>query len=252
MLVDSTLSTSDEEIERSMRVVSIMAHQDDEMHCLGTMLKCRARGDELTFVTLTDGSKGLVQQPDIDPEEAAAIRDGEMRVLAGQVGAAYINLREPDEFLYDSPAVRLELIEAIRATGADLIFTHYSEDYNLDHITVSSLVRHCAMQSCLPVLSTASDPLKAHPAIFMVAPHGPFNFPASHFVDISAFEDQKISLLCSHRSQEEAMQRAVGAGFDRLCRRQDGYWGQATGCDYAEAFAPMRGRGAIKPYSVLP
>jgi hypothetical protein len=53
-------------------------------------------------------------------------------------------------------------------------------------------------------------------------------------------------------SQEEAIRQAVGAGFDRLCCRQDGYWGQQVGCDYAEGLVPMRGRGAIKPYAVLP
>ena len=235
-----------------MNVVSIMAHQDDEMHCLGTMLKARARGDRLFFVTVTDGAKGFVQQPDIDPEEARRIRHAEMSDLARRLDVAYLNLREPDEFLYDTPEVRMELIEAIRQTQADLILTHYHEDYNLDHTTVSSLVRHCAMQSCLPVLPTESSPLAAHPAIFMVAPHGPFDFPATHFVDISDYEADKIALLSLHRSQEAAMQQAVGAGFDRLCHRADGYWGQQVGCDYAEAFAPMRARGAIKPYPILP
>jgi LmbE family N-acetylglucosaminyl deacetylase len=235
-----------------MRIVSIMAHQDDEMQCLGTLLKCRARGDDIAFVTLTDGSKGFVQQPDIEQGTAARIRDAEMHDLASRLGATYLNLREPDEFLYDTPDVRMKLIEAIRATGAELIFTHYHEDYNLDHTTVTSLVRHCAMQACLPVLPTPSPPLPEHPAVFMVAPHGPVVFPASHFVDISNFEDEKVALLASHDSQETAMQQAVGAGFDRLCRRLDGYWGQAVGCDYAEGFVPMRGRGAIKPHNVLP
>lgn len=235
-----------------MNVVSIMAHQDDEMQCLGTMLKCKARGDRLAFVTLTDGAKGFVQQPDIDPAEAAQIRQLEMESLVGRLEAQYINLREPDEFLYDTPAVRLKLIEAIRCTEADLILTHYAEDYNLDHVTVSSLVRHCAMQSCLPVLHTSSAPLAGHPAVFMVLPHGPFVFPATHFVDISAFEEEKVALLALHRSQEEAMQCAVGSGFERLCGRADGYWGQMVGCAYAESFVPMRARGAIKPYPVLP
>ena len=103
-----------------MNVVSIMAHQDDEMGCLGTMLKCRARGDRLAFVTVTDGSKGFVQQPDIDPAEAARIRHEELSALAERLDAEYINLREPDEFLYDSPEVRLSLIEAIRRTKACL------------------------------------------------------------------------------------------------------------------------------------
>lgn len=235
-----------------MNVVSIMAHQDDEMRCLGTMLKCQARGDRLFFITLTDGSKGFVQNPSISREEAARIRHAEMSALACAAGAEYINLGEQDEFLYDTPDVRMKLIEAIRKSGADLIFTHYHEDYNLDHITVSSLVRHCAMQSCLPVLPTASACLKQHPAIFMVEPHGPFIFPASHYVDISAYHDRKVALLLNHVSQEEAMRRAVGSGLAELCERLEAYRGEQVGCRYAECFAPMQARGAIKPYSVLP
>ncbi len=235
-----------------MNVVSIMAHQDDEMRCLGTMLKCQKRGDRLFFVTLTDGSKGFVQTPEISREDAARIRHAELSSLAGAINATVINLREPDEFLYDTPEARMKLIEAIRATAADVIFTHYSEDYNQDHVTTHLLVRHCTMQACLPVLPTSSKPLRRHPAIFTVPPHGPFLFPASHFVDITEFEEEKIRLLKLHRSQEEAMQRAVGAGFDALCERPDAYWGEQAGCAHAECFAPMRARGAVKPHNVLP
>ena len=229
-----------------------MAHQDDEMYCLGTLLKYWTRGDQICFITLTDGAKGFVQQPDINPEEAARIRHTEMLDVAQQLDAEYINLREPDEFLYDTPEVRMKVIEAIRQTRADVIFTHYHEDYNLDHTTVSSLVRHCAMQASLPVLPTASRPLTNHPAIFMICPHGAFTFPATHFVDVSEYEDKKVAVLKLHRSQEVAMQQAVNAGFDKLCRRLDAYWGQQVGCAYAEGFVPMRGRGSIKPYPVLP
>jgi LmbE family N-acetylglucosaminyl deacetylase len=235
-----------------MNVVSVMAHPDDEMRCLGTMLKCRARGDRLHFITLTDGSKGFVQQPDIAREKAAAIRSREISRLAAKVGASFITLGEPDEFLMDTPDVRIRLIEAIRKTRADLIFTHYREDYNADHVAVYGLVLHGAMQACLPVLPTRSKPLKAHPAIFCVEPHGPFFFPATHFVDITPYETQKIKLLGSHRSQETAMQQAVHAGFDQLCQCPDAYWGQKVGCRFAECFAPMQSRGALKPFPVLP
>lgn len=235
-----------------MNIVSIMAHQDDEMRCLGTMLKCRERGDRLHFVTLTDGSGGFVQQPDIAREEAARIRHEEMSALAAAVGAGYINLREHDEFLYDTPAVRKAVIEALRATKADVVFTHFSDDYNLDHTTTYSLVRHAAMHACLPMIATASPPLAEHPAIFCVEPHGPIPFWPTHFVDITAFEDRKIALAKLHASQETAMQAAVRAGFDKLCRRPDAYWGDKAGCDYAEGFVQMPARGAIKPRPVLP
>jgi LmbE family N-acetylglucosaminyl deacetylase len=235
-----------------MNVVSVMAHQDDEMNCLGTMLKCRARGDALAFVVLTDGSKGFVQRPEIEQAEAARIRREEMAALAGELDAQYICLDEPDEFLYDTAALRMRLIEAIRRTRADLVFTHYGQDYNQDHMTTAALVLHCAMQSCLPVLPTGSAPLAAHPAVFHTLPHMPVAFPATHFVDISEFEAEKVRLLELHRSQEVAMQMAVGAGFGALCGRSDAYWGGQAGCAFAECFAPMRARGAIKPYPVLP
>jgi LmbE family N-acetylglucosaminyl deacetylase len=235
-----------------MNVVSIMAHQDDEMRCLGTLLKCRARGDRLFFVTLTDGSKGFVQNPSIEREAAASIRQAEMQSLAEAVGAEYFNLRELDEFLYDTPEVRMRLIDVIRRTGADLIFTHYQEDYNLDHTTTHSLVRQAAMQSCLPVLPTQAPPLARHPAVFSVEPHGPFIFPASHYVDISDWQAEKGRLLLSHRSQEKAMRLATGSGLEEMSRRLDGYRGEQVGCAYAECFAPMRARGALKPYGVLP
>ena len=235
-----------------MNVVSIMAHQDDEMRCLGTMLKCKVRGDRLFFITLTDGASGFVQSPTIDPKDAGRIRHAEMSALAKALAADLINLREPDEFLYDTREVRRALIEAIRKTGAELVFTHHAQDYNLDHTTTSALVRHCAMHSSLPVLPTESRPLARHPAVFMVEPHGPFHFPATHFVDVGDYEQEKVSLLQCHRSQEEAMTRTLGTGFDKLSRRPDSYWGQQAGCDYAECFAPMPARGAMKPYPVLP
>ena len=60
-----------------MNVVSVMAHQDDELVCLGTMLKMQARGDALHFICLTDGCGGMVQAPEMTRGEAAAVRDRE-------------------------------------------------------------------------------------------------------------------------------------------------------------------------------
>lgn len=48
------------------------------------------------------------------------------------------------------------------------------------------------------------------------------------------------------------MRQAVGAGFEEVCERPDAFYGAQAGCAYAECFAPMRARGAIKPYGVLP
>ncbi len=237
-----------------MNVVSLMAHQDDEMFCLGTLLKCRARGDHLVFITVTDGSKGFVQNPGISREEAARIRHAEMQSLASAAGADYIALGEQDEFLYDTPTVRMAVIEAIRRSRADVLFTHFEQDYNLDHITVSSLARHCVMHACLPVLPTASPPLPQPPAIFMVEPGGPFAFTPSHYVDVTDQHAEKVALLAHHASQNVAMSQAAGvrSGLEELCERVASFRGWQVGCRYAEAFVPMPARGALKPGALLP
>jgi LmbE family N-acetylglucosaminyl deacetylase len=236
-----------------MNIVSIMAHADDEMRCLGTMLKCRARGDSLHFVTVADGSVGFAHQPDLSRADAAAIRAREMDALGAAVGAQHTTLGERDGFLYDTPEVRARMIQTIRATRADVIFTHYPDDYNADHTVVSAMVRHCTMLASYPREMGLGVPLAKHPAIFMIEPHGIVTFPASVVVDISGFAEEKLRLLrTSHASQETAMQKAHGRGFDQLVGTTDAYWGQKAGCGFAEVFAPMHGRGSIRPGPLLP
>ena len=137
-----------------MNVVSIMAHQDDELMCLGTMLKMKNLGHNLAFICLTDGAAGMTHMPDMPFEEAAKIRAVEMKNLTSDINAEYICLNRPDEYLYDTADLRLELIEAIRFVSADVIFTHNTVDYNVDHMTACLLVRQCAMQAALPIQKT--------------------------------------------------------------------------------------------------
>jgi len=60
-----------------MNIVSVMAHQDDELMCLGTMLKMKnsSKNNNLAFICLTDGAAGMAHMPDMPFEEAAKIRD---------------------------------------------------------------------------------------------------------------------------------------------------------------------------------
>ena len=235
-----------------MNVVSVMAYKDDEMRCLGTMLRCRQRGDTSHFVSLTDGSSGVLRDPYPCRRTAAGIRRGMMTRLAREIKATYQCLGERDAFLQDTAAVRMKLVEAICKTRADVIFTHHHEDYNEDHITTHRLVCHGCMNASLPLLPTRSPCFKAHPAVFCVEPHGPIPFVPTHFADICTVQVEKVRLLKRHASQEVGLQKALGAGFDKLCGRPDAYWGEKAGCESAEAFVPMAARGAIKPFQVMP
>lgn len=237
-----------------MNVLSVMAHQDDELMCLGTMLRMREAGHRLRFVSVTDGSGGMAHHPEMSREEAAAVRDREMRELASGCDATYRCLGEQDEFLYDSPDLRVRLIEAIRAAGADVIFTHFGTDYNLDHMTVNLLVRQCAMQAPFPMIRTESPPLATTPAVFTIEPIGGFEFEASHYVDITEIMGRKMELALCHKSQDEAFRAAFGTerGLNDWVRETAKSCGGKVGVSFAEGFRPMLARGLVKPYSILP
>ena len=237
-----------------MNITAIMAHQDDELMCLGTMLKMKNLGHNLAFICLTDGAAGMAHMPDMPFEEAAKIRDVEMKNLTSDIGAKYIYLNRPDEYLYDTAELRLELIEAIRFVSADVIFTHNTVDYNLDHMTTCLLVRQCAMQAALPIQKTKSVYLESTPAVFMAEPSGGFEFEPSHWVDITEVADEKMRLAKYHKSQDDAFIAAfgIGKGIDNWIADTSKKRGDQCGVKYAEAFLPMRARGLVKAYSILP
>ena len=81
-----------------MNVTCVFAHQDDEMRCLGTLLRLHASGHRISFVCVTNGDKGLpFGGPDAEP--AAAVRDREMRAVAQRFDAQYVCLGREDGFL---------------------------------------------------------------------------------------------------------------------------------------------------------
>lgn len=235
-----------------MRVVSVMAHQDDELTCLGTMLRMRQRGAALAFICLTDGCGGMVHMPQLSRAQAAAIRQEEMSALCSALDAEYICLGEQDEYLYDTPQVRDALIGALRQTAADVVFTHSRVDYNLDHMTVNALVRQCAMQAAFPMVKSSHAPLPAAPAVFECEPSGGFEFEPSHWVDITEVLAEKQQLARCHKSQDEAFHAAFGYGIDTWMLGSTSYRGGQAGVAHAEAFKPMTARNLIRPYAILP
>ena len=63
-----------------MNVCCVIAHQDDEMGCTGTLLRLkRERSATLTLITLTNGDKGAAWDPERPLPSVAEERHREMR-----------------------------------------------------------------------------------------------------------------------------------------------------------------------------
>jgi N-acetylglucosamine malate deacetylase 1 len=236
-----------------MNIVHVAAHQDDEAHTLGTLLKYRKQGGHrITFICTTNGDKGLAFNPEVPHAEAAKTRDREMRDVAAALGARYMCLGALDEFLYDTQEMRMKLIDALRECEADLIFTHFPAEYNLDHNTTSTLVFQASLNSMIASMKSAHAALKVTPKIFYWDEGSHLGFEGTHFVSLDEETiREKARIIRLHKSQMEVMSK-IGPDFADLavdCARQNG---ERVGAPYAEVFRPCLASRRTPLASMLP
>lgn len=106
-----------------MRYACIFAHPDDEMRCLGTLLRLREAGHEVSFVAVSAGDRGLPYQPLEEHGRATEIRAAEMQSVAAAFDGEYICLDQPDGYVVDSGSLRQAMIDrrtvGVRTASAD-------------------------------------------------------------------------------------------------------------------------------------
>lgn len=236
-----------------MKIACFVAHQDDEMGCLGTLLKYRASGHQIAFVTATNGDKGMSWDPDVPLSEAADIRDREMRAVAAELSASYDCLSAPDEFLYDDADLRLRAVDVLRKIAPDVVFTHWTSDYNTDHEVTATLVGQAALLTQIASIRTAHPPLNRVPAIFHLHPGEGHGFEATHFVELSEeIAAEKARILRLHRSQMDVARERRGVDYADLMRDRDRSQGMRAMVSYAESFRPCLAERRIPLANVLP
>jgi N-acetylglucosamine malate deacetylase 1 len=194
-----------------VRVACVMAHQDDEMRCLGTLLRMHELGHQVNFVCLTRGDKGM---PYDLAEDAAAVREREMRSVADHFGGDYRCLGREDGFLADDHELRRDLISVLRELGCEVVFTHWTTDYNADHVVTARAVVDAALFVNLASFVPSIPHRPATPRIFHTHPGDGYGFEATHFVELSsAHVARKTELIRQHVSQMAVMRQLSGRDY---------------------------------------
>src|SRR3954453_7403077 len=102
-----------------MRVLAIGAHPDDsELGCGATLLAHAARGDHVTLLVMTTGEQG--------PQDARS-RVIEQEEAAGILNADLLWGGFPDGGVPVGKEAVAAVEQAIEASGADVIYTHWGE-----------------------------------------------------------------------------------------------------------------------------
>ncbi len=123
-----------------MNVLVVVPHPDDESIGMGgTILKHYAEGDDVFVLFLTSGGLGI---PDVDPEKAADIREGEAVAACDILGVrSYYFARFPDgELLTHFTAAVNVVIGHIMKHGPRRVYTTHAGEDHADHAAAAAIV----------------------------------------------------------------------------------------------------------------
>jgi N-acetylglucosamine malate deacetylase 1 len=236
-----------------VKALCVVAHQDDEMGCLGTLIKYRRAAHEVGLVCVTNGDKGMSFDPTINHAEAALIREREMNEVARELDASYTCLGHSDEFLFDGPDLRIQLVEVLRTQQADVVFTHFERDYNRDHEVTSQALRQAALLAHIASVRQDVTPLDRPPAIFYMDPGQGYGFEGTHFIELSEeIMHDKARLVRLHRSQMDVIHQLQGRDYADKLLEDAKRNGERALVAYAEVFRPCLAHRRIPTTTMLP
>ncbi len=235
-----------------MRVLAVGCHPDDaEFGCFGTLARFIAQGDEVYVCGVTNGSGGSMT---LAPEEIAAIRVKEAEKAAQVLGAKqYFNLGVDDLTVNSNdPVVTDKLIDVIRQTKPDLIFTQHPDDYMRDHIETSKLAFNASFMATIPNYKTEYPCHETVAAIFYMEPEGISSFHPTEFVDITDMLELKEQALKCHESQYGWLASHTGTDAFAAHRAGNLARGKQCGTVAAECFQRCMLAQRMNTYRMLP
>ncbi|WP_227356400.1 PIG-L deacetylase family protein [Haladaptatus salinisoli] len=185
----------------TVRVLVVGAHPDDcDLKAGGVACKYADRGDEVLFVSMTNGEAGhhelagekLVRRRLAEAEASAAVADAEFEAFD-----------VPDGRLRPSLENRDRLIRRVREFEPDLVLTHRPNDYHPDHRYTAQLVRDAAYLVAVPNVCPETPALDRNPvfAYLSDAFDRPYPFSPDAVVAIDDAIERKFEMLDRHESQ---------------------------------------------------
>lgn len=230
------------------RALVITAHPDDaEIIAGGTIAKLCAMGLEVSIAVATSGDKGT-RDPDLRPQELAAMREAEQRAAAAVLGMKEcVFLGYPDGFLVEGPELRKHFVQLIRTMQPDIIISWDGFRASFNH-TDHRVVGRCVRDALYPA---AHDP--HYYAELTRAGIGPWRTAeallaatedATFHVDVGPYIEQKVDAILCHASQIEGtrdgMLKAMRARAKRDTARR-----KLTGYEHAESFKRIEFRRPV-------
>ena len=221
-----------------------------ELLCGGTLAKFAQEGARVWVATLSIGELG---HRDIEPDELGEIRREEAETAAALIGAEYVCLEQPAEYIQDSREARDLLVEVLRQAQVDVVLTHAPVEYHPDHVNTSKAVFSATLSAPIPRITTRSEPLARHPMLYYCDSIGGLEFQPTHYVDISSTYDTKTAMLRCHKTQlGMAFWTEAPLGLLEMAEVVGRFRGMQCKAGYAEGFRPALAWPRLRAGNWLP
>lgn len=197
-----------------MKILTIIAHPDDETMLSGGALALLARnGTEVHYLCATRGEGGEVGEPPVSTRDKLGnARESEMRCAVqalGGAGVEFLNYVDPlvgeddDLHAYTDDIVELSknIIRHVQRLQPDILITHGSSGeyghpaHKLTHNAVCKVIE--ALGKTAPMLYTFSAAFPEHPHPRLINKDD----PAHIVLDITPVLKQKVDAALCHKSQ---------------------------------------------------
>lgn len=196
-------------------VLAIAAHPDDiEFLFAGAMLQLAARGWNLHYMNLCDGSRGSTT---MDQATTAATRLQEAKDACEVLGATFYPPIYPDMEATYSTANLQKVAAVVRIAKPSIVLTHAPIDYMEDHEIACRLATSAAFAHGMPnfpsdpPVPVYMDPVTVYHAqpVHNKIPTGEPVTP-HFFVDTTDVMDKKVQSLACHASQKQWLDESQG------------------------------------------
>ena len=234
-----------------MNILGIGCHPDDlEIACGGTLAKYVKQGHKVFMCHIANGDMGHML---IEPKELRALREKEAARAAAIIGAEHISLDVGDLHVESSDKkTRDRLVEVVRYAKADLIITHYTDDYMRDHMQTSRLAFDVSFCTTVPHLVEKLPFSQNFPPVIYMDTLAGIGFNPTEYVDISEEIETKMEALSCHESQVKWMMEHDKIDFIDFVRTCNKYRGLQASVPYAEGFALYAGWPRFRTQRMLP
>lgn len=230
-----------------MNILAIGAHPDDvEFMCAGTLGRLKEKGHRIFMATVANGSCGTMEY---SRKEIIKIRRSEAQNSAKLLAAPYLCAGIDDLMVDNVSSIRIKVVEILRQANPDIVFTHALEDYMIDHVSTSILVKDACFCASIPNFPAKGSLIAHVPHLYYALPiegkdmYGRKIKP-DILIDITKQISLKAKMLSCHKSQRDWLKKQHG--MDQYIETMKSWakeLGKLAGCTYAEGFRQHLGHG---------